>query len=206
MLRTLIPTLLLVFSSCANPSEDRAASSPVESKVDQVLTLDQVLSHFAPTQASLMTTPWAAVQAAPLEGAITWDGQEALTKEGAVARKGTMKFSLQGGDLKEPAMEWEIQLLGSKAGYTSLVLSHFNSQEATTTDLDGLLGGSGYIARSVGECTQDPTFGWTKHELTFNGRIPGWMTVSWSAGSMGLGRSIEYNFDPQLGKRTEECL
>ncbi len=193
---------LLFLFACGSgeraPTEGNAAPSAP-------LTLSYLLSQLALPQNARMVE-WNAERMHPLPAGITWLNEQAIADKEGHSLVGKVRFQLLGnGEMQEEPMEWEIRLAGDARGYNRILLAHFNTQEATLNDAAMFLGTGDFVLREVQRCDDDLMFGFTKHELTFSGKLPGWLRVEWSSGSMGMGRSIVYSFDPAVGKSQEAC-
>ena len=149
---------------------------------------------------------WNSERMHPLPAGISWLNTKALADKEGYSLVGKVSFQLPAaGEMQEEPMEWEIRLAGDERGYDRILLAHFNTQEAGMNDAATMLGTGDFVLREVQRCDQDPMFGFSKHELTFTGKLPGWLRVEWNSGSMGMGRSIMYSFDPAVGKVQEDC-
>ncbi len=196
----------LLLAACSGGTSE-VAKSPVAQTPTATgqSALGHLLRQLAPAAGAGSVVDWTTVDPSAVPG-VTWATEKAQADKEGYSLVGTVELPpAPGGAQEEPAMEWEVRLAGTEKGYDRVILAHFNRQDATTTDATTLLGQSDHTLRDVQRCEKEVTMGFTKHELTFPGKIPGWMRVEWSSGSEGLARWIEYGFDPRKGKQQEEC-
>ncbi|WKZ67200.1 MAG: hypothetical protein QY325_04560 [Flavobacteriales bacterium] len=197
--------LVLLLLSCGAPPPAATDAIPETLRSREQTTLAALLSGLAPAKGATYA-PWG--QETEIADAlhVQWKDGAPVRKGQSLVRAASVRLVLPASpDAEEPAMEWDFLLVGNERGYDHAELVHGNSQEAISTTAEALIGEGGHVLREVQRCDASATDGFTKHELAFAHRSTGWLRVSYSAGTAGLGRSITYGFSPAWGKAREAC-